>query len=381
MLVRLMDYSNRNEGVSDLGASHRAARHRRTKREVGARSSPTIQRRVRAVDLFCGVGGLTHGLRSRGIGVVAGYDVDPSCRYAYETNNDGAAFVQADIRELSYSDIEHHYRDADVTVMVGCAPCQPFSAHTRRNKGRHDDCSLLDQFSRLVQEGGPDIVSIENVPGLARHDAFAKFTRRLHDLEYDVAYEVLCCGDYGVPQRRRRLVLLASRLCNVSIPQRRAATPAIDGFIRGLPPVASGQSHPLDSAHATLPLSDLNYRRIMQSKPGGSWKDWDEDLISACHSKAHYPAPYGRMRWKAPAPTITTQFCYYSTGRFGHPEQHRTISVREAALLQTFPPAYALIDPDDTLPIHKIARHVGNAVPVKLAEAIGDAILEAARVQ
>ena len=376
-----MNDNNRNQGVSDLGASHRAEGYWSAKRVFGAPPSPTNLRRMRAVDLFCGIGGLTQGLRSRGIGVVAGYDIDPSCRYAYETNNGGAAFVEADIRELSYSDIEHHYSGADVTIMVGCAPCQPFSAHTRRNKERHDDCSLLDEFSRLVQEGVPDIVSIENVPGLARHEAFKQFTGRLHDLQYDIACGVLCCGDYGVPQHRRRLVLLASRQHEMSIPQQRAATPAIDNFIRDLPPVASGQSHPSDSAHVTLPLSDLNYRRIMQSKPGGSWKDWDEDLISACHSKAHYPAPYGRMRWKAPAPTITTQFCYYSTGRFGHPEQHRTISVREAALLQTFPPTYALIDPDDTLPIHKIARHVGNAVPVKLAEAIGDAILEAARVQ
>ncbi len=376
-----MDYTDRNQGISDIGASHGAAGHGRAKRLVGRLPSPAIPRRVRAVDLFCGIGGLTHGLRSRGIGVVAGYDADPSCRYAYEANNDGAAFVEADIRELSYRDIEHHYRGADVTVMVGCAPCQPFSAHTRRNKERHDDCSLLDEFSRLVQQGTPDIVSIENVPGLARHDAFTQFTRRLHDLDYDVAYEVLCCGDYGVPQRRRRLVLLASKLRNASIPQRQAATPTIDSFIRDLPAVGSGQSHPSDSAHVTLPLSDLNYRRMVQSKPGGSWKDWDEDLISACHSKAYYPAPYGRMRWQAPAPTITTQFCYYSTGRFGHPQQHRTISVREAALLQTFPPTYALIDPNAAMPIHKIAKHVGNAVPVKLAEAIGDAILDAACVR
>ena len=350
-------------------------------RSLGAGLSSANLHRLRAVDLFCGIGGLSYGLRCRGIDVVAGYDVDPSCRFAYEANNDGATFVESDVRSLSYSDLEPHYRGADVSILVGCAPCQPFSAHTRRNERQGNDCSLLDEFSRIVAEGKPDIVSIENVPGLSKHDAFARFNRRLRALKYHVAYGVVCCGDYGVPQRRSRLVLLASKLHDVSVPSRRSKTPTIASFIRGLPPLESGEAHPSDSAHVTLPLSPLNQRRILQSKPGGSWKDWDEDLVSACHNKAYYPAPYGRMRWDAPAPTMTTQFCYYSTGRFGHPDQHRTISVREAALLQTFPRDYALIDPDATLPIHKLARHVGNAVPVKLAEAIGDAIREATNVQ
>lgn len=333
------------------------------------------------MDLFCGIGGLSYGLRHRGIDVVAGYDVDPSCRYAYETNNHGATFFESDIRGLSYSDLEGHYRGADVSILVGCAPCQPFSAHTRRNKEQGNDCSLLDEFSRIVAEGTPHIVSIENVPGLAKHDAFARFVSHLRDLKYHVAYDVLCCGDYGVPQRRHRLVLLASRLRKPSVPTRRGKTPAISGFIRNLPDLESGHADPSDNAHVTLPLSPLNHRRIAQSKPGGSWKDWDEDLVSECHHKTHYPAPYGRMCWDAPAPTITTQFCYYSTGRFGHPEQHRTISVREAALLQTFPRDYALGDPRNALPVHKMARHIGNAVPVKLAEAIGSSILEVAHVQ
>ena len=333
------------------------------------------------MDLFCGIGGLSHGLRRRGINVVAGYDVDSSCGFAYEANNDGATFFESDIRDLSYGDLEPHYDGADVSILVGCAPCQPFSAHTRRNEGQSNDCSLLDEFSRIVAEGTPDIVSIENVPGLSKHDAFARFNGRLRGLKYHVSYGVVSCGDYGVPQHRKRLVLLASRLHDVSLPSGRAKTPAIANFIRDLPDIASGETHPSDPAHVTLPLSPLNQRRILQSKPGGSWKDWDDDLVSKCHTRTYYPAPYGRMRWDAPAPTMTTQFCYYSTGRFGHPEQHRTISVREAAILQTFPPDYSLVDPDVAMPVHKLARHVGNAVPVKLAEAIGDAILETANVQ
>ena len=126
-----------------------------------------------------------------------------------------------------------------------------------------------------------------------------------------------------------------------------------------------------------MALTPTNRERIAQSKPGGSWDDWDDRLLNDCHRSAHYPAPYGRMRWDGLAPTITTQFCYYSTGRFGHPEQNRAISVREGALLQTFPRHYDLVDEDDPLTIRDLSRHVGNAVPVALATAIGAAFVEA----
>ena len=155
----------------DLPAPKGATGGDRCEHSLDPVSSPATLHGLRAVDLFCGIGGLSYGLRCRGIDVVAGYDVDPSCRYAYEANNDGAAFAESDIRDLSYSDLKHHYCGADVSILVGCAPCQPFSAHTRRSKEQRNDCSLLDEFSRIVAEGKPDIVSIENVPGLSKHDA------------------------------------------------------------------------------------------------------------------------------------------------------------------------------------------------------------------
>lgn len=337
-------------------------------------------RKVRAVDLFCGIGGLTNGLHSAGVAVGAGYDIDPSCRYAYEANND-SAFVQADIRDLRFGDIAPHYANADVSVLAGCAPCQPFSAHTRRSKQSGEDCSLLLEFARLVVEGRPEIVSIENVPGLARHEAFAEFTNTLDSLGYHMDYGVLSCEDYGVPQTRRRLVLLASLLGEIRLPAAAKGRPTVADFINGQPRIEAGETHPQDRAHASMPLSPLNLRRIRQSKPGGSWKDWAGDLVNPCHRATHYPAPYGRMRWDAPAPTITTQFCYYSTGRFGHPEQDRAISVREGARLQTFPEDYDLIEGDEPYLICNLARHIGNAVPVNLAVAIGQRILEAAHVE
>ena len=343
-------------------------------------ASPTSN--VHAVDLFCGIGGLTHGLRSSGITVKAGYDIDPSCRHAFEANNLGSTFVAMDIRKLHYEDIEAHFQGAAVSALVGCAPCQPFSAHTRRSRDqRKDDCSLLLEFGRLVDEGTPDIVSIENVPGLARHEAFAEFVTLLRALGYHVDHGVLSCLEYGIPQRRRRLVLLASRVGDITLPPGNSDDqPTVAAYIKDQPRLADGQASECDAAHVTMPLSELNRRRIRQSKPGGTWQDWDDDLVNACHRETYYPAPYGRMRWDAPAPTITTQFCYYSTGRFGHPEQDRAISVREAALLQTFPDDYDLVDEDAPLVVHKLARHIGNAVPVKLAAAIGAAIVEASDV-
>lgn len=333
---------------------------------------------ISAVDLFCGIGGLTYGLSSTGVAVRAGLDNDGSCQYAYETNNRHSKFHHTDVRSVCFKDFAQYYEGSDVTVMVGCAPCQPFSAHTRKTRRADDeDCSLVDHFSRLVSEGTPDIVSMENVPGLAKHPAFHRLLETLTKHGYVFQHDVLSCVNYDVPQTRRRLVLLASRLGPIRLPLPVGNHPTVADFIGDVPPIEDGKSFPSDPAHTTLPLSAPNKIRIQQSKPGGTWKDWDDNSINRCHRRAYYPAPYGRMSWEAPAPTITTQFCYYSTGRFGHPEQDRTISIREGAMLQTFPVDYHLTQGDDAITIHKLARHVGNAVPVRLAQAIGRSILEA----
>ncbi len=334
-------------------------------------------REIQAIDIFCGIGGLTRGLRDAGIQVIAGMDIDPTCRYAYEANNPGTKFLEGDVRELKFSDFELDRGTSGPIALVGCAPCQPFSAHTRGIDST-EDCALVDEFARLVSEGCPHLISMENVPGLAKHESFHKLMALLRDLDYQIDFNVLNFQKYGVPQRRWRLVMLASRIGPVALPRPTQNATKVSNFIQDLEPIAAGKTSERDPAHTTLPLSKTNLARIQQSKPGGTWEDWDKQLVSPCHSKARYPASYGRMRWSAPAPTITTQFCYYSTGRFGHPREDRAISVREAALLQTFPSDYMLVDPDDPLPIHKLARHIGNAVPVKVGELIGNSLLEAA---
>lgn len=330
---------------------------------------------IQAVDLFCGIGGLTHGLVQSGIAVRAGFDSDESCQYAYEVNNPDAQFVAADIRDIGRDDVESYFADADTSVLVGCAPCQPFSAHNRKLR-RNADCSLVYEFARLVKDTRPDFVSMENVPGLTKHEAFADFLRTLVRLGYDHDEAIVWCPDYGIPQTRKRLVLLASRLGPIRIPRRNVDSGTVRDFIRDLPPIADGEAHRDDPAHVTMPLSERNKQRIQQSKQGGTWQDWDDALLSACHRDSYYPAPYGRMRWDDIAPTITTQFCYYSTGRFGHPEQHRAISVREGALLQTFPIDYEFVEDGQSVVVRDAARQIGNAVPVRLAKAIGESILE-----
>lgn len=218
---------------------------------------------------------------------------------------------------------------------------------------------------------------MENVPGLAKHQAFADFLETLEQTGYKHDASVVRCSDYGIPQKRQRLVLVASRHGPIRMPQRSSKSRTVREFIHNLPFIEDGEEHPDDSAHAALPLSNLNKKRIKQSKQGGSWRDWDDELLSACQRNSYYPAPYGRMRWDDVAPTITTQFCYYSTGRFGHPDQNRAISVREGALLQTFPKDYKFSESNQPFVVRDAARQIGNAVPVNLAEAIGHSIVEA----
>ena len=342
-------------------------------------------KKIYAVDLFCGIGGLTYGLRQAGINVKAGIDNDPSCEFPYKHNNSDAEFIHADIHKVQSDRIKKYYEGADVKVLVGCAPCQPFSSHSNKKQvGRHasnkKNFSLILQIARLVEECEPDIVSVENVPGLQREEIYTKFLNILKDLGYHINREssVVSCVQYGVPQTRKRLVCLASKIGEIDLipplyPEEEEWRTVRD-FIEDLPPIQHGKTLSKDRYHSAPRLTSLNLKRIKQSKPGGDWRDWDKELISPCHKKTIYRAPYGRMKWDAPAPTITTQFCCYSTGRFGHPKQNRTISLREAALLQTFPESYELQDENTPLNRTQIARHIGNAVPIKLAEAIGTSI-------
>lgn len=337
----------------------------------------TLPSGIVAIDLFCGVGGLTHGLCEAGIEVRAGFDLDESCKFSYEENN-SAEFVYADVKKVTADALRPYFAGAKFRVLAGCAPCQPFSSMrgARKEKGGPGThWGLLKHFARLAEDPTISAVSMENVPGLRRQRVYRDFVGALKKSGYQVGFEeVVNCAELGVPQTRSRLVVLASRCGKIDFAPS-LSRPPLRTVRDALAAIGEGR----DPAHIHLPLTEKNMERIRQSRPGGTWRDWSSEIVSPCHGeRGHYfPASYGRMRWDAPAPTITTQFCYYGCGRFGHPEKDRTITVREAALLQTFPPEYAFVDGDNpAVPrIGALARQIGNAVPPVLGRAIGESIV------
>lgn len=331
------------------------------------------------VDLFCGIGGLTKGLELANLNVIAGIDIDESCRFAYETNNK-ARFIAEDIRKIDAHKIADIFPQEDIRILVGCAPCQPFSNYTKRyrKKGHKDDkWRLLYSFMNIVDGVHPSIVSMENVPELAKEKVFNDFVAYLRDQRYHCSWSVVYCPDYGVPQKRKRLVLLASLFGEINIIP---ALYSVDHYrtvrdaIGKLPPLRDGEVNSEDIIHCSTKMSAINLERIRQSIPGGTWKDWNEKLKLPCHKKCTgkgYGAVYGRMLWDEPSPTITTQFYGYGNGRFGHPEQDRALSYREGALLQSFPPDYIFVDEKQPFNRRELGVHIGNAVPVELGRAIG----------
>lgn len=339
------------------------------------------QLNAQVFDMFCSIGGLTYGLQKAGITVNAGLDIDGSCRYAYEKNCE-ATFIEADIKELSFSDISTYFNDAEYRILVGCAPCQPFSSHTAKIKSRQPDSkwNLIDEFLRIILEGQPEIISMENVPQLMDKSIYHKFKHELTDAGYKIADGVISCADFGVPQKRCRLVMLGSLLGKIDMPRPEAEEPkTVRQVIGHLCPLEHGQSSETDPLHVCSRLEPINLKRIQASKPGGSWRDWPTELLPDCYKKdsgLSYGSVYGRMQWDKPAPTLTTQFYRYGTGRYGHPEQDRALSLREGAILQTFPEQYQFVASGERAAFTKIGRQIGNAVPPSLASAIGKAITD-----
>ncbi len=329
------------------------------------------------VDLFCGVGGLTCGLKKSGLNVVAGIDNDSTCEFAYTKNNQ-TKFICADISNYPSEQISSLFGKNPIKILVGCAPCQTFSKQTNKYKNRIYDkkWTLLTYFAKHIQEVQPDIVSMENVPELVKFDIFEEFKSCLLNLGYKVEYHIVDCSKYGLPQKRRRLVLLASKLGEIHLLPSDCfkEKKTVRDVIGKLPKLKNGETNPKDPLHRCAGLKEINLKRIRQSKPGGTWRDWDKSLLLKCHQKEtgkSYSSVYGRMKWDEPSPTMTTQFYSLGTGRFGHPEQDRALSLREGALLQTFPEDYQFFQNVEDMAITTISRHIGNAVPVDLGKVIG----------
>lgn len=337
---------------------------------------------LKSFDFFCGAGGLTRGLRNAGISVVAGFDTDGQCRLSYERNNPTVKFVNKDIREITMSELKklagvRSFRDM---LFAGCAPCSPFSQQ-RKNEEPSNDATLLMEFGRIVAAAKPGYVLVENVPGLARvpgYSAFRRFVRLLKTSGYKIAVEVLDAKRFGVPQNRRRLVLIATRKGVASLPKPKYGTKhhpfkTVRQAIGRFPVLRAGSSHAKVANHVASPVTPINLQRLKATpRDGGDRRDWPLSLQLECHSKNYegHTDVYGRMFWDAPAPTLTGRCISISNGRYGHPTQNRAISLREAAALQSFPASYRFFG----FRTH-IALHIGNAVPVRLAKELGKHIL------
>ncbi len=332
-----------------------------------------------AVDLFCGVGGLTHGFFLEGLKVNAGIDMDLACQYPYEVNN-RTKFIQSDVSNITGHELNQFFGNSKIRVLAGCAPCQPFSTYAQKYDIKRDNkWSLLQQFSRLIRESSPEIVTMENVPSVNKHEVFNTFVRALKRQGYHVWYDIVNSADYGAPQSRKRMVLLASLLGRIEFiaPTRKKAK-TVRAAIGGLEQIQAGQGSSKDPLHSTRSLSPINYERIKVSKPGGTWRDWPKQLLVDCHrveSGRTFSSVYGRMEWDKPAPTMTTQFYSFGGGRFGHPQQNRAISLREGAIFQGFPKRYKFLKKDEGVNFTALGRMIGNAVPVDLGRAIAKSIL------
>lgn len=336
--------------------------------------------KIEAVDLFCGVGGLTRGLEDAGIKVLAGFDIDEACAYPYEANS-SAKFIKKSVATLTGGDIKRLFSKGATRLLAGCAPCQPFSTLANSASTRDEDkWGLLEQFARLVAEVKPELVTMENVPRVMNHEPYRIFVSTLKSLGYFVDPRRVRCADYGIPQERRRFVLVASRLGNIQLQSPiHSKKLTVRDAIGNLSVLAAGEVDDNDPMHKARRLSPINLERIRASHPGGTWHDWPEDLRSPCHRTeqgASYKSVYARMEWDKPAPTITTQSFNFGTGRFGHPEQDRAITLREAAILQSFPRDYKFVPPGREVHFASVGRMIGNAVPPRLGTLVGNTLIE-----
>jgi DNA (cytosine-5)-methyltransferase 1 len=333
---------------------------------------------MKAIDFFCGAGGLSYGLSKSGITVLGGIDVDVSFKETYEFNNPKSVFLPRNIKTITFLELSEKFgikKFEDDLLFAGCAPCQAFSQQRRSNQVR-DDQDVIVYFGKFVSYFQPGFVFIENVKKFEKSKEYAEFRRILDDNGYKVNSGIVNAADFGVPQSRTRFILLASRFSRPLFPEAKFGLgnipyKTVRDSISDLPNIEAGENYKLIPNHQAALLSDKNLKRIrFTPKNGGSWNAWPESYKLACHKKiSGYTDVYGRMSWDKPSPTLTCKCNSISNGRFGHPEQNRGLSLREAARLQTFPDNYIFFGG-----ITNIAKQIGNAVPIELAKIFGQQV-------
>ena len=341
---------------------------------------------IKAIDFFCGAGGLTRGLLDAGISVLAGVDNDERLERTYTHNNKPSRFINSDIEDINIHDLRESLgiQSQDPTLYAACTPCQPFST-LNRLKGNDERKILLLTFARIVEECPPDFILVENVPGL--NNAYGKeisqrFLKVLKRCKFTEAADFLDAKNFGVPQTRKRFILVASRHGSISLPDPDSDGdnyPTVREYIEKYPVISDGEASTDYPNHAARKLAP-HHKRIVEAIPknGGSRRDVaDTSILLKCHQKKPnvHKDVFGRIAWDAPGPTLTCRCTDVYCGRFVHPEQDRGISLREAAALQTFEDDYEFFGTH----ILGISRQIGNAVPVKFAEHLGNSIIDSHR--
>ncbi|MDE3001106.1 MAG: DNA cytosine methyltransferase [Gemmatimonadota bacterium] len=345
---------------------------------------------IRVFDFFSGCGGTSLGFHESGIEHALAVDSCPDAIGTFKKNFTGASVINEPIETVAEEDVRSHFSsDPEVRLFCGCAPCQPFTKQKTNSSQKSSEDNrhgLLGHFSSIVHKCLPDLVFVENVPGILNvtiegQTPLSALIDQLDQDDYFSDHGVIYAQDYGVPQVRRRLVLVASRLGEIALPKathgpnRPAAYNTVRDAIADLPPIEQGTEH-RDKLqypnHRAAALSELNLKRIRKTRKNGR-RDWPDSLLPKCYTAKEngeryngHSDCYTRLAWDEPAPGLTTRCISYSNGRFGHPKQDRALSVREAARLQGFPDSFEF-----TGSLASMARQIGNAVPVPVAKAFG----------
>lgn len=346
---------------------------------------------LKAVDAFSGAGGLALGLRESGFEIELSFDKDPICKKTFELNTDyfNHQVLTQSIEEMRSGVLLNKIgmEQGELDLLAGGPPCQGFSVQRTTGTDQDERNLLVGEYGDLISEILPRFFLMENVPGIAGKrgkQLLAEFDAKVSQFGYITHHRILNAEDYGVPQRRKRYFVVGERVDDPleastfqwPLKTHLGSPVTVRETIGHLPPPPlKGLAHESISLHRADRLSDLNLTRIRAISEGQSRVDLPKELLAKCHldpDKIGHRSTYGRMSWDQVSPTITARFDSFTRGRFGHPVQDRSITLREGALLQTFPSEYTFAGNKV-----EVARQIGNAIPMLLAQAVADSIRKA----